>query len=136
MSFFFNFKKTPPTDFQTEFFRWYFTESWKIFTAYAAIIDGIFMSVYFQWEFFFCAHFPSVKPSVFFFTDRMSNYWRMLCRWTLSVGNLVGKKFNDEVAILHRRIWSVGKTIKCCCDKWRRNSWWLVKHLHKWHKYN
>jgi len=67
MSFFFNFKKTPPTDFQTEFFRWYFTESWKIFTAYAAIIDGIFMSVYFQWEFFFLRVFSVCKTICIFF---------------------------------------------------------------------
>jgi hypothetical protein len=35
-------------------------------------------------------------------------------RRTLSIGGLVGKKFTDEVIILHRRIGSVGKTIKYC----------------------
>jgi len=61
---------------------------------------------YFQWEFFFGAHFSSVKPTVFIFTDKISNrmwnYRRTLCRWILSVSELVDKKFTNEVAILHR----------------------------------
>ena len=76
------------------------------------------MSVYFQREFFFGAHVPSVKLSTFHFfinriRDRMWNYRRKLCRRTDSVGDLVGKKFTDEMLISHRRIQFVGKTVKC-----------------------
>jgi len=53
---------------------------------------------------FFCVHFLSVKPSaIFFFTDRvgdgMWDYQRKECRRTLSVGDLVGKKFTDEFGL-------------------------------------
>ena len=104
-----------PTCIPTDISRRYFTESWKIFTAYATITDRIFpMGI------FFCAHFSSVKPSVFIFTDtisnRMWNYRRTLCWRILSVGELVGKKFTNEVAILHQRIRSVNKTVKCCSE--------------------
>ena len=63
---------------------------------------------------FFDTHFLSVKPFVFFFIDRMWNYWRKLSWQTHSVEDLVGKTFTDEVVISHQRIWSVGKTVKCC----------------------
>jgi hypothetical protein len=43
----------------------------------------------------------------------MWNYRRKLCRRTDSVGDLVGKKFTDEMLISHRRIQFVGKTVKC-----------------------
>ena len=127
---------------QTNTFHRHFTESWKIFTSYATITDGIFLFVYFQREFFWHSfsvckticiffywqnvelltkailtddtHFLSVKPFVFFFIDRMWNYWRKLSWQTHSVEDLVGKTFTDEVVISHQRIWSVGKTVKCC----------------------
>jgi hypothetical protein len=86
---------------------------------------------YFQWEFFFCTHFSSVKPSVFIFTDtisnRMWNYRRTLCWRILSVGKLVGKKFTNEMAILHRRIRSVSKTFKCCSEIEVNILWKVVK---------
>jgi hypothetical protein len=44
----------------------------------------------------------------------MWNYWRKLSWQTHSVEDLVGKTFTDEVVISHQRIWSVGKTVKCC----------------------
>jgi len=70
---------------------------------------------YFQGEFFFVVYFSSLKPSVvFFFTDRIWNYWWKLCRRTHSIGDLVGKKITDEVVISHQRIFSVSKTVKCC----------------------
>jgi hypothetical protein len=99
----------------------YFTESWKIFTLYATITDEIFSSVYFQREIFFGAHFPSVKPSVFFsdrINDRMWNYWWTLCRWTASTRDLVSKKFTNEMTISHRWILFVDKTVKCYSE-WR-----------------
>ena len=46
--------------------RRHFTKSCNIFTGYATITDGINSSVYFEWEFFFCAQFLFVKPSVIF----------------------------------------------------------------------
>jgi len=66
------------TNLQTDIFCWYFThspiklpraivrrhltESWKIFTGYATITDGINPSIYFKREiFFFGAQFSSVK---------------------------------------------------------------------------
>jgi len=57
-----------PTPSQTDKVRWYFTESWKIFTIYVTITDRIYSSVYFQLELlFFCAHFLFAKPSVIVF---------------------------------------------------------------------
>jgi hypothetical protein len=56
---------------------------------------------------FFCPHFLYVNPSVFefFFTDkisdRMLNYRQMLCRRTISIGELIGKIFTEKVVILH-----------------------------------
>jgi len=80
---------------------------------------------------FFCAHFLYVNLSVFefFFTDRISdkmlNYRWMLCRRTVSVGELVGKNFTDELVILHQWNIFVGKTIKCCSDLlfWNKFLW-------------
>ena len=98
---------------QTNTFHRHFTESWKIFTSYATITDGIFSFVYFQREFFWHS-FSVCKTICIFFIDRMWNYWRKLSWQTHSVEDLVGKTFTDEVVISHQRIWSVGKTVKCC----------------------
>jgi hypothetical protein len=112
------------TTLQTDIFRRHFTRSWKIFTRYATITDGINPSVYFQWELFFlCAHFSSVKPlTIFFFTDIVSDemwyYQWKGCRRMLFVGELVGKTFTDRVWISHRRKVSVGKIVKSCSDSW------------------
>jgi hypothetical protein len=120
-----------PTDFQTDIVRRYFTESCKIFTAYATNTDGIIPSVYFQREFFFGSHFLYVNPLVFefFFTnkirDKMLNYRWMLCRQTVFIGELVGKNFTNKVVILHRQNISVGKIVKCCNDLlfWNKFLW-------------
>ena len=59
--------------------------------------------------FFIDRNIPSVKSSVFFFnriSDIMWNYRRMLCRRTVSVEDLVGKKFTNKLAISHLRILS------------------------------
>jgi hypothetical protein len=61
-----------PTPSQTDKVRWHFTENFKIFTGYAIITDGIYPSVYFQREFFFCVHFLSVKPSIIFFPTNLA----------------------------------------------------------------
>jgi hypothetical protein len=51
-----------------------------------------------------------------FFPDRLSDgmwdYRRKTCWQTLSVGDLVGKKFTNKVWISHRWIRSVDKTVK------------------------
>jgi hypothetical protein len=64
----------------------------------------IILSVYFQREFFFCAHFPTVKLSVFiFFTNRIWNYRWMLCRQMYSIWDLVSKIFKsytDRIVLL------------------------------------
>jgi hypothetical protein len=93
----------------------YFIESWKIFTAYATITDGIFPARFFFVRIFFCKTIGIFFPNRI--SDRMWNYQWTLCRQTISVGDLVGKKFTDELAILHRQIRSVGKTVKCCSVK-------------------
>lgn len=46
----------------------------------------------------------------------MWNYWRKTCRRTLFIGDLVGKKFTNEVWISYRWIRSVGKTMKSHSD--------------------
>ena len=73
---------------------------------------------YFQQD-FFCAHFPSVKLSIFFterISNRISNYRRTLFRWTYSIGELVDKIFTDGMVILCRRKNSIDKIVKCCSD--------------------
>jgi len=47
-------------------------------------------------------------------------YRRMECRLTFSFGDLVGKKFTDRIWILHRRVISVGKTVKSYSAKEKR----------------
>ena len=106
-----------PTSSHTDSVHRHFTESCQIFTGYATITNVIYLSVYFQREVFFYAHFPYVKPSVIFFdrlSDRMWYYRLKRCRQTLFIGDLVGKKFTDEVWISYRRIRSVGKIVKSC----------------------
>ena len=104
------------TSSQTDKVHRHFTEIWKIFTGYATITDGIFLSVYFQREFFLHAFSICKTISNIFFPDRLNDgMWDY--RWktyqqTLSIDDLVGKKFTDEVWISHRRIRSVDKTVK------------------------
>ena len=103
---------------ETDTIRWHFTESWKIFTAYTTITDIIFPARIFFWHAFSVC--KTIDILIFFtdrINDRMWNYRQTTCWRTLSVGDLVDKKFIDEVAILYQQIWSVGKTIKCCSEQ-------------------
>ena len=139
----------------------YFPESWKNFTAYATITNGlipsvitdentdrlnpsifskelekidcichnirwkytniIIPSVHFQRVIFFCVHFSSVKPSVFF-TDRINdkgwNYQQTLYQRTHSITELVDKIVTDGMVISHGRKNSIGKTVKCFSELW------------------
>jgi len=69
---------------------------------------------------FFLPAFSVCKSIGFwiFFTDkisdRMLNYRWMLCRRTISIGELVGKIFTDKVVILHWQNIFVGKTDNFC----------------------
>ena len=124
-----------PTSLQIEIVRRYFTKSWKrrLYRWIWSVSILPRVEKYFcichdhRWNIcvgifpvgiFFCAHFPSMKPSVIFFPDKLSDglwyYRRKRCRRTLSVGDLVSKKCTDEVWISYRRIRSVGKTVKSC----------------------
>jgi hypothetical protein len=69
---------------------------------------------YISSENLFLHTFSVCKTIGIFFIDKMWNYRWTLCRQTLSIGDLVGKKFTDEVTILHRRIGFLNKIIKCC----------------------
>ena len=117
-----------PTCIPIDISRRYFTESLKIFIVYATITDGIFCVGIFLTKIFFCVYFSFVKPSVFFFTNKISekiwNKWWTIRRRTLAVSELVSKKFTDEVIILHRRIRFVDKTIQCCNEQ-------LPLHVHR-----
>jgi hypothetical protein len=128
---------------QTETFCRYFTESWEIFTTNAIITDvftdgyipsvfhrelkniyfichyhiqNISIDIFLVEIFLFWRAFSVCKTIGIFFTDRMWNYWRKLCRQMHSVGELIGKKFTDGVIISHRRNRSVSKPINCCSD--------------------
>jgi len=74
----------PPSS--TDIFLRYCTESCKIFTAYAMLTDGTIPSVIYRWKYrrnyfvgifpagnFFFAHFPFVKPSVFYYVFYRQN---------------------------------------------------------------
>jgi hypothetical protein len=51
-------------------------------------------------NYFFGTHFSISKTlGIYFFPDRMWNYGRKLFRRTLSVGDLVGKKFTNKMSI-------------------------------------
>ena len=112
------------TTLQMERVRRHFTESWKIFTGYDTITDGINPSVYFHQNFFLPVFSVCKTINNIFFTDRLSDgmwyYRRMECRLTFSFGDLVGKKFTDRIWILHRRVISVGKTVKSYSAKEKR----------------
>ena len=123
-----------PTSTSTVLVRQYFIESCKIFTAYATITDDIIPSVIYRCKYrrnysvgifpegiFFGSLFSSTQPSMFFFfTDRKWNYQRSICRWTLSVREVVRKIFTNGVWVLRRWKNSVGKTIKCCSGRNKR----------------
>jgi hypothetical protein len=97
----------------TVFVHRYFTESCKIFTAYAIITDEKsigdlpgeiqteLVRRYISSGNFFGAFFPSVRPSVFFFfidrsSDRNENYRLSIFRQMFSIGNVVGKIYTDR----------------------------------------
>jgi hypothetical protein len=105
-----------PTNLHRETVRRHLTGSWKIFTGYATITDGINPLVYFKQEYFFWRAISVCKTicNCFFFTDRLSNgiryYRQKVSRWTLSVG----KKNTDELWITDRQNISISKTVKSC----------------------
>jgi hypothetical protein len=102
---------------QTDNVCWHFTESWKIFTRKChyhrrnIFVDICLARIFFWRAFSVCKTIGNI-----FFPDRRSDgmwdYQRNICRQTLFVGDLVGKKFTDEVWISYRWILSVGKTMK------------------------
>ena len=47
---------------------------------------------------------------------RIKNYRWRIHRWSISVGDVVGKLITDEICVLHRRKNSVGKTVKSCSE--------------------
>jgi hypothetical protein len=90
-----------PTDWPSVIYWWKYRRNNFVGKVLAGII-------------FFGALCPSVKLLVFFFersSDRNGNYRRSIFRQMDFIGDAVGKNFSDELCVLHRRNYSIGKTV-------------------------
>ena len=108
-----------PTFILIDIFHRYFTESCKIFTAYATITDKIISLVIYRWKYrrnYFIGIFPA--GIVFFFCafSVCKTICFLLFFYWQNVELPTNAMLTDIVCRVISRNISVGKTVKCCSD--------------------